>query len=86
LAATRDIAGSLQQLLPASLTLLILDGRAHFLVHQKLAATDTDTTEDIENHGEKLNIVHGPCHSVVAKMARAVVIRLAARTALLSIF
>jgi hypothetical protein len=74
LTATADISRDLQEFLPASLTLLAADTVAHFLINQQLAATDADTTEYIENHWEKLNIIDWAAEAIMGKVARAAVV------------
>jgi hypothetical protein len=85
LAATRDVVGRLQKILPPPLTLLGLDERPKVLVHEKLRTAHAHTAQDIQDHRKKLNVVDWATEAVVSKVSRAIIVGLAARTALLSI-
>jgi hypothetical protein len=55
------------------------------LVHEKLAATDANTAENIQYEREELNIIDGAGKTEVTEMTRAVVICLTTAAARLSI-
>jgi hypothetical protein len=85
LAATGDIVGCLQEILPPPLTLLGLDERPKLLVHEKLGAAHAHTAQDVQDHGQELDVVDWAAETVVSKVSRAIIVGLAARTALLAI-
>jgi hypothetical protein len=76
LATPRNIAGGLHEFLPTTFPLLQTNGRAKFLVNEKLRARNANTTQDIENHREKLNVVYRATKSIVTKVSRTVIVRL----------
>jgi len=55
------------------------------LIHEQLAAANTYAAKNIQNEREELNIIDGPREAEMAEMSRAVVVRLAATAARLSI-
>jgi bifunctional N-acetylglucosamine-1-phosphate-uridyltransferase/glucosamine-1-phosphate-acetyltransferase GlmU-like protein len=52
----------------------------------QLGTAHADTAQDIQDHRQELDVVDWATEAVVAKVSRAVIVRLAARTALLAIF
>ncbi len=85
LTTAADCGAALDDLCPAVLSLATPDVLMVVLVDQQLGAADTNTPENAENLGEELDKVNRARKTIVAKMARAVVIRMPAGAAELSI-
>jgi hypothetical protein len=74
-----------KNLAPTHLALSLKKVTPVLLVDAKLRAPDTYTRKDIQDEGQKLDIIYGTCKTEVTKVSRTLVIRLTATSALLSV-
>ena len=86
LAAAGYILTSGEDGLPAILTLGALHALRRFLVDEELRTLDADTTEDLLNHLEELDLIDWSGQVMMTEMARAAVIIEAAGSAQLTVF
>ena len=74
LTAARDLLTGGENGLPAIFALRPSEALCGLLVDEKLAALDTDTTEDFHHHLEELDVVNGTGHLEMTEMAGTAVI------------
>jgi hypothetical protein len=85
LATAANIAAKGIYLAPTSLSTLSRYARMRVLVNKKLAATDTNTSKDVQDDWKKLDIVNRACKTIVTEMTGTVMICLSTRATLLTI-